>query len=206
MDLHPALPAAQTLTKQINSATKPSVATRARIVDAGTLAASTRIAGSDAVAAKRGARRDQWRRGDGQHISFSCFWGVLGDGGEREMRHITRCERDMYCGRRMGKGRAGLQGEFVMWRPGGNELGSEEIDERAFRERRRVCLRARCWGARVEGGGSWEVVLRRICGGGLHYMRLISTRHRGDEGCYSDAVGQCRTAVSLYSSDLFGTL
>jgi hypothetical protein len=47
---------------------------------------------------------------------------------------------------------------------GGNELGSEEIDERAFRERAcwggRVCLRARCWGACV--GGSLE----KLCHGG----------------------------------------
>jgi hypothetical protein len=47
---------------------------------------------------------------------------------------------------------------------GGNELGSEEIDERAFRERRRVCLRARCWGARVGGvflGGCVTADMRR---------------------------------------------
>jgi hypothetical protein len=89
---------------------------------------------------------------------------------------------------------------------GGNELGSEEIDERAFRERRRVCLRARCWGARVEG-----VVLGKLCyggyaEGGCTTCDLFPPGTGGTWGCYSDAVGQCRTAVSLYSSDLFGTL
>jgi hypothetical protein len=43
-----------------------------------------------------------------------------------------------------------------------------------------VCVRV--VGERVLGGCSWEVVLRRICGGGLHYMRLISTRYGWDLG------------------------
>ena len=79
------------------------------------------------------------------------------------------------------------------------ELGSGGIDERAFRER--VCLRARCWGACVGWGSLMELCYGGYAEGGCTTCDLFPPGTGGILGCYSDAVGQCRTAVSLYLGD-----
>ena len=99
----------------------------------------------------------------------------------------------------MGEKRAPITRRVCNVETRGKELGSGGIDERAFRER--VCLRAR-WGGACVGWGS----LMKLCYGGYAERGcttcdLFPPGTGGILGCYSNAVGQCRTAVSLCSND-----